>query len=365
MQRSSRIRSWSRKPIALTLGQRFTDKIRVKPKGRRTLTTTLTEVSTSRAVTKNGRVGRRGYSRVSIKPRAPGAYRLRLAVTANRRGAAASTKVRRVTVTGENPRPGVVHAYVAGDIGDCKGVPGSTARLIPPGATVIVPGDVAYPRGRQVDFDNCYLPSYRRFLPTTYPVPGNHEYLDPALAYFDVFGRRVGTRADPWYELRLGAWRFLMLNSNCDRVGGCGEGSRQYRWVQQRLALNRDRCLAAVWHAPRWSSGIKHGGFPAVTAVYRLLQQAGADLLLAGHEHSYERFARLTAGGQLSPAGIRQIVVGTGGAELYRFGPPVTGSQVRSTGHHGVLRVAFAPDGFSWQFLATDGAAVDRGSDTC
>lgn len=363
-QRASRIRSWSGKRISLTVGQRFTDRIRVVPKGRRTLTTTLVETSTSRRRTKKGRVGRRGFATASVKPPRAGDYRLRLAVSANRRGAATRTRFRRVTVTGEIPEPAAVYAYVTGDIGDCKGVPGSTARLIPQGAKVLVSGDVAYPKGTRSDFNRCYLPFYGKFLDTTYPVPGNHEYLTADLAYFDVFGTRVGTRRTPWYQVRLGSWRFLMLNSNCAKVGGCEPGSRQYRWVERQLATNTDRCLAAVWHAPRWSSG-RHGSDWGVASMFRLLAGSGTDVLFSGHDHSYERFTRLNGNGRPSPTGLRQIVVGTGGAKLYAFRTPLLGSQVRSTGHFGVLRVRLAADGYSWQFLATDGASVDRGSDTC
>lgn len=356
--------SWKRGPISLTVGQRFTDRIRVRPGGRRTLTTTLLDPARARQWSKSVRVGRRGFATVRIKPSRAGEYRLRLAVSGNRQGAAARTELRRVTVSGETPQPGVTYAYVAGDIGDCQGVPGATARLIPGGADVIVPGDLAYPAGSRGDFDRCYLPFYGRFLDTTYPVPGNHEYRAADLAYFDVFGQRVGTRRTPWYQMRLGAWRFLMLNSVCAEVGGCEPGSRQYRWVEQQLARNTDRCLAAVWHAPRWSSG-RHGSDPGMASMFRLLASHGADVVFSGHDHSYERFARMTPSGAPGPSGIRQLVVGTGGAKLYEFRTPLRGSQVRSTGHHGVLRVRLAPNGYSWQFLATDGAPVDRGSDTC
>ena len=140
------------------------------------------------------------------------------------------------------------------------------------------------------------------------------------------------------------------------------------------MAAQRDanpgRCLAAVWHHPRWSSGY-HGDADAdgeedVSAMYALLAARGADLLLSGHDHDYERFARLAPDGSPSATGIRQFVVGTGGTALRPFVRTAPGSQARSDSTYGVLKLDLRADGYDWSFLPVAGDTfTDRGSDTC
>lgn len=261
---------------------------------------------------------------------------------------------------------GSTTVYAVGDIGDCGGDPAATSRLIPRGATLLALGDLAYPNGSMADFRNCYLPSYGKHRPATHPVPGNHEYYDyPELAYFDVFGKRAGSREKPWYTLRRGAWTVYQLNSNCSFFpGDCGSKSRQYRWLRRHLADHPARCIAVSWHHPRWSAS-EHGPEEAMGPMYRLLSKRGADLLLSGHEHNYQRFPRLSPAGKPDPAGLRQIVVGTGGAGLYSREPAAVEPTVFDSEHHGVLQLRLSEAGYSWKFLSTDGAQVDSGSDTC
>ncbi len=255
--------------------------------------------------------------------------------------------------------------YAVGDIGECGGPVAATAGLIPLGAGLLALGDIAYPKGRLKDFARCYLPHYGRLLDTTKPVPGNHEYFSGGAGYFATFGNAAGTRGKPWYAWESGPWRFLMLDSNCGFVGGCGKESRQFAWVKRQLRDNPRQCVAAAWHHPVTSSGSRHGNDPAMKRPLRLLVRAGADLILNGHEHSYERFARLGVAGRPSPSGARAFVVGTGGANLYEFADPRQGSEVRYNGSHGVLRLELEPDSYEWEFLAVDGTSVDSGSDTC
>lgn len=256
--------------------------------------------------------------------------------------------------------------YAVGDIGDCGGDPAATSRLIPKGGALLALGDLAYPNGSKRDFRKCYLPSYGTHRPTTHPVPGNHEYYDyPRLAYFGVFGSAEGSRERPWYVLRRGAWTIYQLNSNCSFFDGdCGSDSRQYKWLNRHLAAHPTRCIAASWHHPRWSAS-EHGPEESMGPMYRLLTRNGADLLLSGHDHNYQRFPRLSATGKRDPAGLRQFVVGTGGAGLYSREPSAVEPTVFNSDHHGVLRLRLAATGYSWDFLSTDGAAVDSGSDTC
>lgn len=261
------------------------------------------------------------------------------------------------------PTPGAV--TVVGDIGWCGsvGVAQTAALVAATSDLVITPGDIAYPNGTSTDFANCYDPLYGPFKERTWPVPGNHEYNSGAVGYFGYFGSRVGTLADPWYSMDIGDWHFVMLNSNCASVGGCGTDSRQYQWLAQDLATHPSQCLVAVTHHPRFSSG-PHGNSAAMATFWQLLDDSGADVMLSGHDHDYERFARMDSAGTASAGGIRQFVVGTGGAPLYNFAAVQPNSEFRSNDSFGVLRLTLEEEAYSWRFV-TDAGTTDTGSDAC
>ena len=101
--------------------------------------------------------------------------------------------------------------------------------------------------------------------------------------------------------------------------------------------------------------------------MFDALYNAGVEMVLSGHEHVYERFAPQNANGVADPVrGVRQFIVGTGGAELHRFGPPLPNSEARVEGTFGVLRLSLGTGGYSWQFVPVGGGSPrDAGSDTC
>jgi acid phosphatase type 7 len=256
-----------------------------------------------------------------------------------------------------------------GDIARCgSDADDATAALVRarPRAVVAALGDLAYARGRADEFTRCYHPSWGRFKQRTRPTPGNHEYLtEGASGYFEYFGRRAGVPGRGWYAYRLGAWQIVVLNSNCGEVGGCARGSTQERWLRRVLASSRTRCTLAYWHHPRFSSGDRHGATDDVEAFWRALYEAGADLVLTGHDHVYERFALQAWDGRPAPRrGLRQFVVGTGGAGLHGFEPPRANSQARLTSY-GVLVLGLAPGGYTWRFVDTDDRVKDSGSAPC
>lgn len=185
---------------------------------------------------------------------------------------------------------------------------------------------------------------------------GNHDYGNgdgDASAARSIFG----LPADGWYSYRLGSWRVVVLNSNCAKVGGCEIGSRQWRWLQMELLRARAACVLAYWHHPRFSSG-QHGSDRALTALWNLLAGARADVVVAGHDHDYERFAPID--------GIRSFVVGTGGRGLRPFGAPVKGSAVRQAEVYGALQLTLGRGGYSWRFLgSSSGRFADAGSARC
>jgi len=262
--------------------------------------------------------------------------------------------------------------FAVGDIGLCgkkaaKRIAAVAKLLTKRAGPVLALGDLAYPKGSKTNFAQCYKPSFGKLKKRTWPVPGNHEYVTPRAAdYFSYFGKRVGTPAKPYYSRNFGSWHFVMLNSNCvNLAGGCAPHSAEYRWLQADLAAHPNACLAAAWHHPMFSSTPKKAETNAAP-LFSLLQNAGADLLLVGHQHNYERFLRMGINGQPASSGIRQFSVGTGGAEFYPFATAVAGSRKRVTKVSGALQLDLRRTGYSWKFLATTGKLVrDRGSDHC
>lgn len=260
-------------------------------------------------------------------------------------------------------RPDAVTVTAAGDIGECGGGAPQTAPLVA-GERFLALGDLAYPQGSARDFRHCYAPSYGALRDRTYPVPGNHDRMSDG-PYFRFFRGRAGTSARPWYSRDIGAWHVVFLDSNCPDAGGCAAGSPQYRWLVRDLAAHPRRCLAAVWHHPRFSSS-EYGDDSSVAPFYRAVAAAGGDIVLNGHAHFYERFPRLDAAGNPTPTGMREFIVGTGGADLYPFVAERPASEVRWNEGFGVLRLELAPDGYTWRFLAADGEKViDSGADSC
>ncbi|OGO56264.1 MAG: hypothetical protein A2V85_09495 [Chloroflexi bacterium RBG_16_72_14] len=255
----------------------------------------------------------------------------------------------------------------AGDVAVCgQDGDSATARLLDGIAgRVFVAGDLAYPDGTTRQFRDCYGPTWGRWSSRTSPVPGNHEYhWAGAVPYFAYFGARAGTAGRGWYAYDLGTWRVYHLNSNCSIVG-CAAGSEQVRWLQADLAALPRQCVAAVWHQPLFSSG-RHGNNANVRALWQALEAAGAELVINGHDHDYERFAPQTATGIASPGGIREFVVGTGGAALRGFGTVKPNSQRRNAATFGVLRLTLRAGGYDWRFVPVAGSSfTDSGSATC
>jgi acid phosphatase type 7 len=268
------------------------------------------------------------------------------------------------------PGDGVAVLAGAGDIGRCGAAAAeATAALLDEiEGIVFTTGDNAYPSGRERDFRDCYDPTWGRHLHRTRPAPGNHDYRTAGAAgYRDYFGDAAsGPDGSTWYAYRAADWQVIVLDSNCSEAGGCGPDSAQGRWLRSTLADDPATCTLAIWHHPRFSSGW-HGGTGSVATFWEALHEAGAELVVNGHEHSYERFAPQDPDGRPDPErGIRQLVVGTGGTSLRGFGRPRPNSEVRHAGGHGVLRLTLREGGYDWAFVAVPGSDFrDEGSGTC
>jgi hypothetical protein len=258
----------------------------------------------------------------------------------------------------------------AGDIASCTSQGDeATASLLEARSqadAVAVLGDAAYETGSRTEYANCYEPTWGRFKAKTHPALGNHDYLTArAAGYFGEFGAAAGDSLG-WYSYDLGPWHVVVLNSNCEVVG-CATGGTQEKWLRADLAAHPAQCTLAYWHHPRFTSGTTHGPSTAVAPLFAALHEMGADVVLAGHEHMYERFAALDAAGNPDPArGIRSFVVGTGGASHYPIGPPAPGSEVRNNDTFGVLVLTLRADRYDWQFVPEPGKSfVDSGSGMC
>jgi hypothetical protein len=263
----------------------------------------------------------------------------------------------------------------AGDIAGCKDLQGAraTAKLIEkiPG-TVFAAGDLAYEKGSATEFQSCYGATWGEFKSRTKPTLGNHEYAEPtASGYFQYWGAQAGPAGKGYYSFDLGAWHIVALNTNCGakELGGCGKGSPQEEWLRKDLGEHRDACVLAYGHHALFSSGVfkSHAIHPELKVLWQDLYAAHAALVLAGHEHSYERFAPQDPEGHADPVnGIREIVVGTGGRSHDPLGFAIANSEVRNTDTYGVIKLTLTPGHYTWEFIPEDGKTfADSGSGDC
>jgi hypothetical protein len=258
----------------------------------------------------------------------------------------------------------------AGDVARCDEIQNAkaTAALLERiDGTVFILGDGSNDHGSPDEYASCFASTWGRFEDRLRPAPGNHDYLTPdAAGYFGYHGPRAGEKGKGWYSYDLGSWHVIVLNSNCQKIGGCQKGSPEESWLREDLAAHQTRCTLAYWHHPRRSSG-EHGSDDRTADLWRALYGAGAELVVNGHDHGYERFAPLDPDGNPdSEHGIREIISGTGGAGMRLFGSNVVpGSEVRIERRHGVLRLVLREGSYDWQFVATDGHVLDSGSASC
>jgi hypothetical protein len=254
-----------------------------------------------------------------------------------------------------------------------------TARLLDRiDGTVMAVGDNAYEAGSLLDYLRCYHPTWGRHRWRTRPAVGNHEYITPGAAgYFAYFRWRAAPPLG-YYSYEIGSWHVVVLNSMSqwtacqppppDRQTArlCAGDRVQQLWLRNDLATHPSKCTVAYFHHPPFSSG-KHGSQREMQQFWDILYDHGVDVVVTGHDHTYERFAPQDRDGHLdSERGVRQFVVGTGGAELYSFGPIEENSEVRDNRTHGVLSLTLGEDAYQWQFVPVAGKTfTDAGSGTC
>jgi Calcineurin-like phosphoesterase len=265
--------------------------------------------------------------------------------------------------------PGSARILAAGDIASCSHPRDEQTAAVLDGleGLVLTLGDNAYPNGTAQEFASCYEPSWGRHKARTRPAAGNHDFnTSGATGYFGYFGAAAGPAPQGWYSFDYGGWHFVALNSNCSAIGGCTRASAQGLWLEADLDAHPSRCTLAYWHHPRFASSSIHGSSILTRDLWAILQEHGADVALVGHDHNYERFAPQNASGIADPLGIREFVVGTGGAALYAMGAPEPNSEVRDDTSHGVISLDLAPDAYAWRFHPVAGHSfTDSGVASC
>jgi Calcineurin-like phosphoesterase len=253
----------------------------------------------------------------------------------------------------------------AGDIATNGSADSATGDLIEarPDARVFTAGDNAYPDGRASDYTNRYEPAWGPFKARTMPSPGNHEYQTAgASGYFDYFSATPSapvpntpdnpglTPGKGYYSYDLGSWHVISLNSNISMA----IGSAQYEFVKTDLATNTALCELAYWHHPIASSG-QHGNNAVARPIFALFDAQGGDLVINGHDHNYERFTKIDSLGRPSASGVRQIIVGTGGANLRSLGFVQPGSEVHNSTTHGIVDINLSSTGYTGTFVPVPG----------
>lgn len=233
-----------------------------------------------------------------------------------------------------------------------------------PETWVFTAGDNAYENGTASNFADCYEPAWGSFNDRTRPSPGNHDYhssgAGPYFDYFDHYRKDPAAKSRGFYSFDLRGWHVVSLNSNVSMKAGLP----QVAWLEADLRSTNKRCILAFWHHPLFSSGW-HGGQSGdpgrlTGPLWEVLARHKADVIVNGHDHHYERFAPQDHTGKASPDGIREIVIGTGGAELRKLKAARTNSEYRDDRHHGVLVLTLRPDSYAWAFLGIDGSIHDR-----
>jgi hypothetical protein len=245
---------------------------------------------------------------------------------------------------------------------------------------VAVLGDVQYECGGLAAFNASYDPTWGRFKAMTYPAVGNHEYIPSstttpatdcdttgtAAGYFQYFGARAGQADKGYYSYDLGTWHIVVLNTTCDASPsvGCGPGSPQEAWLKADLAAHPNKCTLAYYHIPVWTSGGRQAN--NARTFQQDLYNAGAEVILTGHDHTYERFAPQDPNGNPDPKGLQAFVVGTGGANHTTMATPMPNSLVRDDKSFGVLRLELHNDSYDWRFVPLPGGTLtDSGTATC
>lgn len=233
-------------------------------------------------------------------------------------------------------------------------------------ATLFTAGDNSNEEGAPYQYRDCFGPTWGRFKNRMHPSAGNHDYgYEDGKGYYDYFGDRAGPKGKGYYSYDVGEWHIIVLNSNCGFVS-CDRGSKQEKWLRADLASHSNKCTLAYWHHPLFSSG-PDGNNKRMLDFWNALYEYGAEVVVNGDSHLYERYAPQTPDGKLDfENGIQEFIVGTGGVKLINFAKIQKNSYARDNSTFGVIQFTLWPDSYEWLFIPTEpGGYSDSGSAAC
>lgn len=270
--------------------------------------------------------------------------------------------------------PGEVTVLAAGDVQNpSAGNPTRALLAATPKDAVIGMGDLQYNAGSLANFNQYWAPNWGTAAPNSkfYPAPGNHESTKGG--YCTYFGGKTPVDVCPIspnsarqrYHWSIGAWDMYSLDTgqSSGTSGNLTAGDKA--WLNLQLAASTKRCQAVYWHHPRYSAG-SHGSNGGLADDWQILMNHKVDLMLAGHDHNYQRYARMNGSGGVDQTnGVRSFVVGTGGRGHYTANGNPTGLEVKNANTFGLLRLALKPDSYDWRFLPAGGSFTDTGSEVC
>jgi hypothetical protein len=261
--------------------------------------------------------------------------------------------------------------------GSCKQMATSDVLLNINPLWILGLGDLQYEIGALADYNTFFNPSWGRLKAKIKPSPGaGHDYgTANAQGYFDYFNGvgnftgPAGDRDKGYYAFDVGAWRIYAMNSSCATVAtapSCDAGQPQEQWLRADLAAHSNFCQLMFMHHPLWTSDTRAFDTTQVRPFWQAFYEAGGDLVLVGHSHFYERFDKINPDNVADPNGIREIIVGTGGRNVYGFGVIEPNSQIRDGASFGVLKLTLHPTSYDWQFMPAAGDTfTDNGNTPC
>lgn len=261
-----------------------------------------------------------------------------------------------------------------------------TAALLSGADHVLTLGDQQYECGGLTAFQQSYDKSWGAYKSITHPILADEEYAssgtgcgasgpDGYLSYFQSqLAPNQSSALDPtrgYYSFDIGSWHVVALNSECSKItGGCGEGSPQNNWLESDLATSTASCTLAMLHEPRFrSKRNKPDVSAAMLPFWEDLYAAGAEMVLGGDSHFYERFAPQNPQGSARSDGVVQFVVGTGGKShggIDSAGSRHPNSVAGIGSTFGVLKLTLRDGGYDWRFLVEGGSSFsDAGTASC
>ncbi len=223
---------------------------------------------------------------------------------------------------------------------------------------IITLGDNNYPKGEAKTIDanigqyySSYIGNYRGAYgngsPTNrfWPSLGNHDMMtDGGRPYLDYFTLPGNER---YYDFVIGPIHFFVLNSDFREPDGVKVDSKQAQWLKEKMSVSTTPWQVVYMHHPPYSSG-DHGPTRYMQWPF---SEWGADLVLAGHDHTYER---------LRVDGLIYIVNGLGGASRYKFKNPQTSSATKYNDDHGAMIVEATAAAIRLRAYTRAGAIIDE-----